>query len=40
MFVLNPPYTLASAMKASLPYLVEALRQDDTAQFQIEEKAS
>jgi 23S rRNA (adenine2030-N6)-methyltransferase len=40
MFVLNPPYTLAAAMKASLPYLVEALRHDDTAQFQIEEKAS
>src|SRR6185312_11859937 len=40
MFVLNPPYTLAAAMKEALPYLVEALGQDETAQFKIESRVA
>ncbi len=28
MFVLNPPYTLASELKKALPYLVETLGED------------
>jgi 23S rRNA (adenine2030-N6)-methyltransferase len=36
MFILNPPYTLAGAMKEALPYLVDALGQDETAQFTVE----
>ncbi len=40
MFVLNPPYTLAAAMKEALPYLVEALGQDETAQFKVESRVA
>lgn len=40
MFILNPPYTLAAAMKETLPYLVDALGQDETAQFKIETRAA
>jgi 23S rRNA (adenine2030-N6)-methyltransferase len=38
MFILNPPYTLAAAMKETLPFLVEALGQDDNAQFSVESR--
>lgn len=38
MFILNPPYTLAAAMKETLPFLVEALGQDDTARFSVESR--
>jgi 23S rRNA (adenine2030-N6)-methyltransferase len=38
MFILNPPYTLAAAMKEALPFLVDALGQDDTAQFGVESR--
>ena len=38
MFILNPPYTLAAQMKKTLPYLVDALGQDDTAQFKVESR--
>lgn len=31
MIVINPPWTLQAAMSASLPWLTEALRQDDGA---------
>ncbi|RKP50583.1 23S rRNA (adenine(2030)-N(6))-methyltransferase RlmJ [Trinickia fusca] len=40
MFILNPPYTLAAAMKEALPYLVKALGQDETAQFKIEQRSA
>lgn len=40
MFILNPPYTLAAAMKEALPYLVKVLGQDDTAQFKLEARVS
>jgi 23S rRNA (adenine2030-N6)-methyltransferase len=40
MFILNPPYTLAATMKETLPYLVDVLGQDDTAQFKIESRAA
>jgi len=36
MFILNPPYTLAAAMKETLPYLSRVLGQDAAAQFTIE----
>jgi len=39
MFILNPPYTLAATMKETLPYLVDKLGQDETAQFKIEGRA-
>jgi 23S rRNA (adenine2030-N6)-methyltransferase len=38
-FILNPPYTLAATMKATLPYLVDKLGQDETAQFKVEGRA-
>ena len=38
MFILNPPYTLAAALKETLPYLVQALGQDETAQFTLESR--
>jgi 23S rRNA (adenine2030-N6)-methyltransferase len=40
MFVLNPPYTLAAAMKETLPFLAAALGQDDTAQFKLESRVA
>lgn len=40
MFILNPPYTLASALKETLPYLVDALGQDETAQFTLESRVA
>lgn len=40
MFILNPPYTLAAQMKKTLPYLVDALGQDDTAQFKVESRVA
>lgn len=39
MFVLNPPYTLAKELKQSLPYLVDALGEDDDASFKLEHRA-
>jgi 23S rRNA (adenine2030-N6)-methyltransferase len=36
LFVLNPPYTLEAQLKASMPYLVKALGQDESAQFTLE----
>jgi 23S rRNA (adenine2030-N6)-methyltransferase len=39
MFVINPPYTLAKELKASLPYLVDALGEDDNASFKLEHRA-
>ena len=38
MFILNPPYTLAGAMKETMPYLAKFLGQDETAQFKIESR--
>jgi 23S rRNA (adenine2030-N6)-methyltransferase len=38
MFILNPPYTLAAAMKTTLPYLAKVLGEDDAAQFSIESR--
>lgn len=40
MFIINPPYTLLGAMKEALPYLCEALGQDDGARFAIEHRDS
>jgi 23S rRNA (adenine2030-N6)-methyltransferase len=40
MFILNPPYTLVDSMREALPYLVEALGQDDGASFSIEHRSS
>ncbi|WP_044041395.1 23S rRNA (adenine(2030)-N(6))-methyltransferase RlmJ [Caballeronia insecticola] len=40
MFVLNPPYTLAKDLKESLPYLVDALGEDDDASFKLEHRAA
>ena len=39
MFVLNPPYTLAKALKESLPYLVDVLGEDAGASFRLEQRA-
>jgi 23S rRNA (adenine2030-N6)-methyltransferase len=39
MFVLNPPYTLAGALKEALPYLADALGEDDAAAFKLEHRA-
>jgi 23S rRNA (adenine2030-N6)-methyltransferase len=38
MFILNPPYTLAAAMKETMPYLVETLGQDDKATFKLDHR--
>ena len=40
MFILNPPYTLVDSMREALPYLVEALGQEDGASFSIEHRSS
>ncbi|KND54872.1 Protein involved in catabolism of external DNA [Candidatus Paraburkholderia kirkii] len=40
MFVLNPPYTLAQELKASLPYLVDTLGEDGNASFKLEHRAA
>ncbi|MDG0026680.1 23S rRNA (adenine(2030)-N(6))-methyltransferase RlmJ [Trinickia sp. Y13] len=40
MFIVNPPYTLAAQMKKTLPYLVDALGQDDTAQFTVDSRVA
>jgi 23S rRNA (adenine2030-N6)-methyltransferase len=40
MFILNPPYTLAATMKETLPFLADALGQDETAQFKVESSAA
>ncbi len=36
MFVLNPPWTLAPLLRELMPWLVEALREDDGAGFTLE----
>jgi 23S rRNA (adenine2030-N6)-methyltransferase len=38
VFVLNPPYTLAAALKEALPYLVESLGQDGKAGFKLDHR--
>ncbi len=38
MFVFNPPYTLAGALKDTMPYLVETLGQDAKAAFKLEHR--
>ena len=38
MFILNPPWTLAAALKDTLPWLTEALGQDDGAKYTLEFK--
>jgi 23S rRNA (adenine2030-N6)-methyltransferase len=37
VFVVNPPWTLAAALREALPWLAETLAQDDAAQFSLEE---
>ncbi|KND60316.1 Protein involved in catabolism of external DNA [Candidatus Burkholderia verschuerenii] len=39
MFVLNSPYTLAAALKESLPFLVDTLGEDAQASFKLEHRA-
>ena len=36
MFVINPPWTLEATLRETMPYLVSALAQDDSASFTIE----
>jgi 23S rRNA (adenine2030-N6)-methyltransferase len=36
LFIINPPWTLATTLKNSLPVLTEALAQDDQAHYQLE----
>ncbi len=36
MFVLNPPWTLEKTLRETLPWLVDALREDDGAGFTLE----
>jgi 23S rRNA (adenine2030-N6)-methyltransferase len=36
LFVVNPPWTLPAALQGSLPWLTEALRQDDAARWTLE----
>jgi 23S rRNA (adenine2030-N6)-methyltransferase len=38
MFIFNPPYTLAGALKDALPYLVKTLGQDGKAAFKLEHR--
>jgi 23S rRNA (adenine2030-N6)-methyltransferase len=38
VFVLNPPYTLAGALKEALPYLVDSLGQDAKAGFKLDHR--
>lgn len=40
MFVFNPPWTLAAAMKEAMPVMLEALRADASAKFQLESAQS
>ncbi|VXC12350.1 Ribosomal RNA large subunit methyltransferase J [Burkholderia sp. 8Y] len=39
MFILNPPYKLASELKQALPYLVDAVGEDAGAAFKLEQRA-
>ncbi|GHT91166.1 ribosomal RNA large subunit methyltransferase J [Betaproteobacteria bacterium] len=39
MFIINPPWTLADALRDSLPWLTEKLAQDDTAEWKVETSA-
>lgn len=39
MFVLNPPWTLHDAVAGTMPFLVEALREDAGADFTLEQQA-
>lgn len=36
MFIINPPWTLAATLEATLPYLVARLGRDETARHQLE----
>jgi 23S rRNA (adenine2030-N6)-methyltransferase len=36
LFIVNPPFLLEKALQETLPWLVEALGQDDTAHFQLD----
>ena len=36
MFIVNPPYTLETTLRETLPWLTQALAQDDHAQFTLE----
>ncbi|MES2772226.1 MAG: 23S rRNA (adenine(2030)-N(6))-methyltransferase RlmJ [Pseudomonadota bacterium] len=38
MFVINPPWTLHATLQSVMPYLLEALRVDDGAEFVLEER--
>jgi 23S rRNA (adenine2030-N6)-methyltransferase len=40
MFIVNPPYTLAGELKAALPFLAEALGQDEKASYGLEHHSS
>ncbi len=39
MFVINPPFTMAQTLRETLPYLKEALAQDDHAGYVVESSA-
>jgi len=39
VFIVNPPWQLAEQLRSLMPWLVEALRQDDGAGFQLEQQA-
>ena len=39
MFIINPPWTLADALRESLPWLTQKLAQDDTAKWKVETSA-
>jgi 23S rRNA (adenine2030-N6)-methyltransferase len=38
MFILNPPYTLTNMLKVAMPWLVETLGNDKSAQFRLEHR--
>ncbi len=40
MFVVNPPYTLSEALKPAMPWLVNALGQDNRALYKLEDKSA
>jgi 23S rRNA A2030 N6-methylase RlmJ len=37
MFVINPPWTLAAELEASLPYITQALALDERATWHIDQ---
>jgi 23S rRNA (adenine2030-N6)-methyltransferase len=36
MFILNPPWTLEATLKEVMPYLIEVLGVDDSAEYVLE----